>query len=762
MNILKFLNQTPFNLSDPIFHKDISFYVFTLPFLQLVQVWFLSSFILILIVSGIVFIITKGAFYDNKRIVISGYMRAHLSIIIGIIMLLIAWKFYLKIFETLYSTRGVAYGASYVDINALLLSYKILSIVSIISGILFFISAKTKKLKIPFYSVGALVGLMIILLYIYPGFIKQVFVKPNELTREKPFIENNIKFTLKGFNLENVEEKEFPANENLDYNDILENEITIKNIKIWDKRPIKSTYKQIQEIRLYYDFSTVSVDRYTVDGKLRQVMLSPRELATELLPAQAQTWVNLKLKYTHGYGVCLSPVNTVVGEGLPDLWIKDIPPVSSKGIKISRPEIYYGNKTQNYIIVKTRTQEFDYPKGNENIYCYYRGKGGVPIKSFLRRIIFAYKFSDLKILFSGYITNESRIMYYRDIKERISRLSPFLDLDSVPYIVVANEKLYWIQDAYTTTNMFPYSQPYRNINYIRNSVKITIDSYNGKPEFYIIDKKDPLIKTYKKIFPDLFKSFDAMPFNIQKHIRYPKDLFQIQIEMYRTYHMEEPQVFYNQEDLWEIPKEIYHEVGQSFEPYYIVMRLPEEKEAEFVLLTPYTPSRKNNMIAWMAAKCDLKDYGKLLVYTFPKKKLVYGPLQIEARIDQTPDISRLLTLWGQKGSKVIRGDLLVIPINQSIMYVEPIYLEAEQSQLPEMKKVIVAFGNSIVMEDNLDDALLRIFGKGKKQISKVEKQYKIETVNELISSALSHYNKAQEFLKNGNWAGYGNELKKLK
>jgi len=764
LTILKFFNKTPFNLTAPFFQKDVGFYVFSLPVYQLLQIWFTTACVLILIVSGILYLLTKNIVIRGGKLVVSNYVRNHLSILSGMIMLLISWKFFLRVFETLYSRRGVAYGASYVDINALVLSFRILGIVSIIVALLFFMNIITKKLKFSLIGTGVLIGLSIIMLSIYPGIVKQVFVKPNELTREEPFIKNNIQFTLKGYNLENIETKEFPATENLTFDDLLENETTVNNIKIWDKRPLISTYKQQQGLRNYYDFSTVSVDRYTIDGKLRQVMLSPREPAPEMLPAQAQTWVNLKLKYTHGYGLCLSPVNTVDEKGSPNFWIKDIPPVSTKEIKIDRPEIYYGQKTNNYVIVKTETEEFDYPKGDENVYCTYEGEGGVPIKSFFRRLIFAYYFQDLKILFSGYINNESRIMFYRNIRDRFALIAPFLQLDSTPYITIADGKQIWIQDAYTKTDMFPYSQPYRDFNYIRNSVKITIDTYNGKPEFFITDNDDPLAQTYKKIFPDLFKDFEKMSSELKEHVRYPKDLFKIQMEMYRTYHMQDAQVFYNQEDLWEIPKEVYQDVGQIFEPYYIVMKLPGEEKEQFMLLTPFTPSRKDNMIALMTAKCDPEDYGKILVYVFPKKKLVFGPLQIEARIDQDPDISSLLTLWGQKGSKVLRGDLLVIPINQSILYVEPIYLEAENAKMPELKQVIVAVGDNIVMEDNLDDALANIFkGKVRKiQAEGITETVADETINSLITQALNHYNRSQEMMRQGDWTKYGEEIKKLK
>ncbi|MBW1769436.1 MAG: UPF0182 family protein, partial [Deltaproteobacteria bacterium] len=523
----------------------------------------------------------------------------------------------------------------------------------------------------------------------------------------------------------------------------------------------------------------------------RQVMLAARELAINQLPPKANTWVNRHLIYTHGYGLAASPVNEVTSEGLPYLFIKDLPPSYEPDLMVDRPEIYFGEKTEEYVLVKTKTKEFDYPKGDKNVYTIYQGKGGVPINSFFRRLLFAIEFLDPQILFTNYLNPESRIMYNRRIGVRASLIAPFLDYDGDPYMVVSGGKLYWIQDAYTTSNMYPYSQRsygrFRNkgLNYIRNSVKVTIDAYNGDVVFYIIDEKDPIVKTYASIFPDLFKPFNEMPADLKKHIRYPKDLFKVQVDTYAKYHMEDVQVFYNQEDLWQIPDELYGDSRQEMEPYYIIIKLPEEEKEEFLLMLPVTPSGKDNMIGWLAARSDLPNYGKLLVYKLSKEKLIYGPMQIEARVDQQTEISRELSLWGQRGSRVIRGNLLAIPLGDTFIYVEPVYLEAKQetgelpatgapqprgftrprrggaqappqpdksraASLPELKRIIVAFGNRLVMEKNLDKALSgvltgQIFSKKPASLSIPQAQD----------------SRAKDYLRQGNWAEYGRELESL-
>lgn len=495
-------------------------------------------------------------------------------------------------------------------------------------------------------------------------------------------------------------------------------------------------------------------------------MLSAREMRVDKLPPKAQTWVNQRLKYTHGYGLCLSPVNEQTPEGLPNLIVKDIPPETKTNLKIDRPEIYYGEETNEYVIVNTTEKEFDYPKGDKNVYVRYKGKGGVQISSFLRRLAFTITFGDLKILLTDYITKDSRIMFDRNIARRVRKVAPFLKYDRDPYMVISKGKLFWIQDAYTTSDRFPYSDPYgsgyNQFNYIRNSVKVVIDAYGGDMDFYVVDNKDPIIKTYQKIYPKLFKPLAKMPKGLKRHIRYPYDLFMVQVNKYANFHMKDPQVFYNQEDLWNIPKEVVSSGEQLMDGYYIIMKLPEEKKEEFLLMLPYTPNNRSNMIAWFAARSDGENYGKLILYRFPKDKLVYGPMQIEARIDQQTEISQQFTLWGQGGSRVIRGDLLAIPIDQSILYVEPIYLEASTGGIPELKRVIVSYGKNIVMAETLDKALSEIFSGrvSSRRVRGIEIRGK--SPKELARKALEYYNRSQSSLRQGNLGAFGDRLRELK
>jgi uncharacterized membrane protein (UPF0182 family) len=669
----------------------------------------------------------------------------------------------LNAFKILYSTRAVIFGAGYADIHATLFALRVLMVLALVCAALFFVTARKENWKLPALGLAVLVGVSILLGGIYPTIIQSAVVLPNESTKERPYILNNIEATRIAYGLDKIKEEEFPVKEEISFEDIEKNDETIRNIRLWDWRPIKQTLKQIQAIRLYYDFNSVDVDRYYFNGNYQQVMVSPRELDKDKIPEQARTWVNEVLTYTHGYGVVVNPVNKISGEGLPELLIKDIPPVSSVDLTITRPEIYYGEITKGYVIVKTKAKEFDYPKGDENVYSTYAGNGGMPVSSLWRRILFSIKFSNMQILLTTNFTSESRIMINRNIQERVNKVAPFLGYDKDPYMVISKEgKLFWIQDAYTMSSNYPYSTPVTGgyFNYIRNSVKVVIDAYNGTMDFYIIDQKDPVVEVYNNIFPQLFKNFDQMPEDLKEHIRYPKDLFQVQAELYSTYHMMDPDVFYNKEDYWTIPNEIYAETEIKMEPYYIITKLPGHERVEFILMTPFTPSTKNNMIAWLAAKNDQPEYGNLIVYKFPKEKLIFGPMQIEARIDQNSEISQQLTLWGQKGSTVIRGNLLVIPIEESIIYVEPLYLRAEMGEIPELKRVIVSNGSDVVIGQDLEEALGKLFAQAFKEreivITGEEK-----TLKDLIKEAAGYYESAQGFAQEGNWSKYGEELQKL-
>ncbi|HCR17859.1 MAG TPA: hypothetical protein DIU35_10285 [Candidatus Latescibacteria bacterium] len=633
------------------------------------------------------------------------------------------------------------------------------------------------------------------------GVFQKLIVEPSELEKEAPYIQYNIEATNRAYGLDKIEEQSFEASEDLSWGDIEENPLTIRNVRIWDERPLKQTYQQVQEIRPYYVFPGVDVDRYTVDGVYRQVMLSARELDTNRLPSQARNWVNERLQFTHGYGVALSPVNHVSPEGLPKLMVKDIPPIADQGLEVDRPEIYYGERTFAHVVVKTGIQEFDYPKGDENQFTTYQGSGGVELGGFFRRVAFAIRLMDVNLLLSNYISAESRILFQRQISDRVRKVAPFLFYDSDPYMVISEGRLFWIQDAYTTSDMYPYSTRWRNINYIRNSVKVVVDAYNGAVTFYQMDTEDPIIRAYAQIFPSLFEPIESMSTELKSHLRYPIDLFRIQAARYRDYHMQDVQVFYNQEDLWEIPNEIYSDRAQMMQPYYIIIKLPGEDKEEFLLMVPYTPAKKDNMIAWLAARCDGENYGHLLVYKLPKDKLIYGPMQIEARVDQQPEISSQLTLWGQRGSEVIRGNLLAIPIERSFLYVEPIYLQARQepeeqqfsgegggeggapqgqrgrqprrqeersTAIPELKQVIVAFGGQVIMRSTFDEALTALFGNRAESLAMEAEQITKATSGELGRSASQlaadaelHYNRVRQSLEKWDWARAGEEMKAL-
>ena len=761
--ILIYLNRTSFGIADPIFNKDIGFYMFSLPLWEYVRNWLSFALTIITVVVGAIYILKKAVKYEYKKLIIETPVKVHLSLLIGLILILKSWQYWLNAFKILYSTRGVIFGAGYTAIHADLLALRVLMVVALICAAIFFATARKENWKMPVLGLAVLIGATILLGGVYPEIMQRAIVLPNESSKERPYILNNIEATRAAYGLDKVKIKEFPVKEEISFEDIEKNDETIRNIPLWDSRPVKQTLKQIQAIRLYYDFNSVDMDRYYFNGNYQQVMVSPRELDKNKIPEQARTWVNEVLTFTHSYGVVVNPVNEIIGEGLPSLLIKDIPPVSSINLTITRPEIYYGEITKGYVIVKTKAKEFDYPKGDDNVYSTYAGNGGVAVSSLWRRILFSIKYSNLQILLTTQFTPESRIMIYRNIQERVKKVAPFLSYDNDPYMMISKEgKLFWIQDAYTISNNYPYSTPLKNgyFNYIRNSVKVIIDAYNGTMDFYIIDQKDPLVKVYQNIFPQLFKNFDQMPEDLKEHIRYPKDLFQVQAELYSTYHMLDADVFYNKEDYWNIPNEIYAENEIKVEPYYIVTKLPGHQREEFILMTPFTPSTKDNMIAWLAAKNDQPEYGDLIVYKFPKEKLIYGPMQIEARIDQDSEISQQLTLWGQKGSTVIRGNLLVIPIEKSIIYVEPLYLRAEKGEIPELKKVIVSNGFDVMMGDNLEDALEKLFARTFEEKEAVVTGEE-KTLKDLVKEAAGYFENAQGFAREGDWAKYGEELKKL-
>jgi hypothetical protein len=768
---LQFMHPTSFGLLDPLFSKDISFYVFKLPFIKYIYQLLCFSIGLGAVLTIGVYLFEGALRITTKGLRFAPTFKVHICILASLILVLVSWGVNLGMYELLYSPRGVVFGASFTDIHAFLPVLKILLFLGLITATMFLVNIFYTNWKITIGLCGLMLVVWVLGGRLYPEIIQRLQVAPNEIRMESDYIKLNIKYTRLAYNLDKVETKEFPAEENLTLRDLRANDMTIKNIRLWDHEPLLSTYGQLQEIRTYYKFVSVDNDRYVINGEYRQVMLSPRELSYEHLPSKI--WINEHLTYTHGYGLCLGPVNRISKEGLPEFMIKDIPPVCITDLKLTRPEIYYGEIPNEYCFVKTRAKEFDYPAGDKNVYTTYTGTGGVPINSLFRKLLLAIRFREPKIFFSTEITTkESRIMYYRGVKERIYKVCPFISYDKDPYLVISDGKLYWICDGYTVTNMYPYSEPMyqktlgRANNYIRNSVKAVVDAYNGKIWFYISDPEDPIIQTYAKIFPKFFLPLDDMPQDLRNHIRYPMDMFTVQAMMYCAYHMQDPQVFYNKEDLWAIPKKVIEGTTRKMEPYYTIMKLAGEEKEEFILMLPFTPARKDNMIAWLAARCDFPNYGKLLVYNFPKEKLIYGPFQIEARINQDAVISQQLSLWDQRGSNVNHGTLLVIPIENSLLYVEPLYLVAEEGRIPELKRVIVGFGNKIAMGESLEQSLQEIFGgrvMPTKIMAKEEvKEEKPLSIKELANKALSHFHNAENYLRRGNWAGYGQELQKLK
>ncbi len=765
-SMLRFFNGTPFGINDPLFNRDVGFYVFQFPFLKMIHGWALSTLVFTIFATAVLYLVRRAVFFMPPRFFrINPAARTHLLAMVAAIFLLSSFGFWLEMNGLLYIKRGVVFGAGYTDATTQIWVLWLLAGLSVVIAAIF--AAGAYRWNGRLITISLLVfGLVYITgRSLYPAFVQKMKVVPNEVILEKPYLERNIKYTRMAYGLEEIEDRVFPSEESLTIRDIRRNDLTIKNIRLWDHAPLLQTYGQLQEIRTYYKFLDVDNDRYVINGEYRQTMISPRELSYTALPSR--TWVNEHMTYTHGYGLVMGPVNRISREGLPEFFIKDIPPVPSTGIKVTRPEIYYGDTSNDYVFVRGKQPEFDYPVGDKNVYSRYEGSGGVPL-SFWKKVLFALRFRSLTILLSDDITSDSRVMFYRTVQERVARVLPFAHLDGDPYLVVSPEgRLLWFVDAYTTTDRFPYSEPTPKMgNYIRNTLKVIVDAYDGSVKVYVSDAKDPIIRTYAAIYPGIFKKLDEMPPELRSHIRYPSGMLKIQARMYRTYHMQDAQVFYNKEDLWTIPKTAGREAEKEMEPYYTIMRLPDDKKEEFILMLPFTPVKKDNMSAWMAARCDMPNYGKIIVYNFPKQKLVYGPRQIEARINQDPLISQQLSLWNQRGSQVIQGSLLAIPIEKSIVYVQPIYLAAEKGQLPELKRVIVAFGNYIAMEETLEQSLQRVFsGEVPKDTTAAVKQDAApagaKTDSQLITEAVAHYRKAQEQLRAGNWQGFGEELKRL-
>jgi len=761
---LRFVYQVPYGLDDPLYNKDIGFYLFSLPAYILIKNWMMLALVLNGLFAGTIYWVHGDIEYDAHRRSISPTAIAHGSALLGFLFAVKAWSYVLDRYLLLYGDNSVVVGASYTDVHVGLPALWLMIGVSIVAALVAWANIRARTYRLPVVAIALVSVGVFVLSGVVPGLFRQFVVKPSELELEKPYIEHNIALTRQAYNLDQIAAKPFAAEQKLTPEVLEANKATIENIRLWDWLPLSDTYAQLQEIRTYYKFHDLDVDRYWLDGSYQSVMLSARELRSSLLPPNAQTWVNRHVLFTHGNGAVMSPVTRKSAEGLPLFYLRNIPPVADVGPKIDEPRIYFGEQTDDYVIVKGSTPEFDYPKGKENAYAAYDGAGGIPIGGIAARTLFAYYFNDPNLILSSYITIDSRIMIRRNIQERVSTIAPFLRLDHDPYLVVSSGRMFWMQDAYTTNSYFPYAEPAPglDLNYIRNSVKIVVDAYNGTVDFYLIDSGDPIAATYQRIFPSLFKPFVTMPPDLRKHVRYPEDLFLIQARLYQAYHMEAADVFYNREDLWQFPRQPGGDGFSTMSPYYIIMRLPGEAQAEFFLMLPMVPSRRDNMIAWLAARCDAPDYGKLIVYEFPKDKLVYGPFQIEARINQTTEISQQLTLWNQMGSRVIRGaNLLAIPIDNSILYVSPLYLRAEHGHLPELKRVIAAYGERVVMKETLAEALSALFtesGSTPVASSRTEETPLASPTENQSREALDRYNQAVERLKAGDWKGFGTQF----
>ena len=747
--VLQFLHPISFNRTEPLFERDISFYIFSLPIWELLEFWLFGLFLFSIVAVTLIYLQSGDSLSQGWSVGFSRSQRRHLDGNGTLLMSAVALHYWLRRYRLLYSTEGVSYGASYTAVNWQLPIYTCLSLLAMaIAGyllwrVIFFSQGEANFKRVPFpprlvYGLIIYVTVAAITGSILPAAVNRLIVQPNEIARERPFIERTIALTRQAFALDQIEAQTFNPTGELTKADLQANDLTIDNIRLWDIRPLLQTNRQLQQIRLYYSFPDADFDRYTLKTEpaptspqttRQQVLIAARELDYSEVPQQGQTWVNEHLVYTHGYGFTLSPVNTVGPGGLPDYFVRDIGTeaddgtlqTSSEAVRASvpteTPRIYYGEIANTYVMTPTRVQEFDYPSGDENVYNVYDGRGGIAIGAWWRRLLFSQYLKDWQMLFTRDFTPETKLLFRRNISERIRAIAPFLRYDNEPYLVAADagdtqtqSYLYWVIDAYTTSDRYPYSDPGKyDFNYIRNSVKVVVDAYNGTVNFYVADSTDPIINSLAAIFPGMFRPLSSMPAALISHIRYPLDFFSSQSEQLLTYHMTDPQVFYNREDQWRIPNEIYANEPQPVEPYFLIMKLPTAETEEFILLSPFTPIQRNNLIAWLSARSDGDNYGKLLLYEFPKQLLIYGPEQIEARINQDPVISQQISLWNRQGSRAIQGNLLVIPIEQSLLYVEPIYLEAEQTSLPTFVRVIVAYENRIVMAETLEQALEGIF-----------------------------------------------------
>ena len=786
LTLLKGLNGVPLGTRDTLFNRDISFYLFRLPLISGVLDTLITLTLLSFVATGAMYWLRNDITLPPRRASAKPRAARHLGALLALLFVLLAIRLWIvDTSNLLFSTTGPLLGASYTDVHIALPGLYISAIAALIAAVWVVLGIARDKLVWSAVSGTVFyVAVSVLARGIVPAAFQKLVVSANELTRETPYIRLHIDATRNAWGLNKVEGRDLSGEVQLTNANIKANAATVDNVRLWERDLLMQTFKQLQEIRTYYDFVSSDDDRYMIDGKYRQVHIAARELNSESLPTR--TFINSRLTFTHGMGVTMAPVNQVTSEGLPVLFIKDVPPVSTVSIKLTRPQVYYGELTNEYVFVGTGQPEFDYPAGDKNIYTKYTGRGGVPIGSFLRRVLYAFQFGSLKILLSDDIKGSARVLYRRNVMDRATTAMPFLDFDNDPYIMITDGgQLKWILDAYTTSDAYPYSQRTADgTSYMRNSVKVVIDAYDGTVDAYIADPNDPVVQTYAKIFGGIFKPISAMPADIRKHVRYPGDLFRIQTALHATYHMTEPDAFYHREDQWQFPSGLNKATNENPFMRHIIMRLPGEKNPEFIFMTPFTPRGKDNLAAWMVARMDGENYGKLSVYRFPKQSLIYGPKQIANRINQDTDISRQLTLWDQKGSEVIRGELLVIPIEESLIYVQPIYLRAEGGSIPELKRVVVAHENRVVMRETLEEGLDALFGSGAAAETTTNAQDSLSTlgvepsvvgggavpstgaapsgaVSALLREAQTHYDRAISAQRAGNWTEYGREIEQL-
>ena len=761
--ILAFFNQKPFNLQDPIWHRDVSFYVFTLPFYRLLWGWLLGVVILmILMVAGIY--ASRSGFQSLQ---LPPRAVRHLSVLSAVFAALWAVHYQLDLYELLLSKRGFVYGAGYADLAARVPAYWIMTVLMVLITAGLLINAVGARATPLAAALVVWLGAAFILTVVFPGIIERFQVAPSQLSRETPYIKNEIDFTRQAYGLSDIADRPFTPKDTLTADTVARNPQTVQNARLWDPQlALPQTLENIQSLRTYYQFypNEVAVDRYQLGGQYLQLLLAARELKPENLPPEVKNWVNLKLQYTHGYGVVAARANEATTQGYPVLTLKDIPPAGQP--VVTQPGIYFGRHTTDYVLADSKQAEFDYPLETDK-FTHWTGKTGVPLSSGLRSLAFAVRFGDINLLISPQLTASTQVLFNRAVQDRVTALAPFLRFDQDPYVVVVDGRVYWMLDGFTVTDHYPYSDmapdaggAFANVNYARNSIKVVVDAYDGTTTFYQIDPKDAIANTYGAIFPGLFKPFSQMPPGLQAHIRYPRDLFNLQAERFALFHMTDPRVFYTREDLWNIAKENLQQAGgpSPMRPFFVISRLPGEAKEEFVTILPYTPNGKTNMIAYLAARSDPPDYGTLFDFRFPKDSLVVGPQQVESNIDQAPVIKSQFALLNAAGSTVIRGNLLVLPIENSLLYIEPIYLEATNVPIPQLKKVIAATGQNVVMEDTLDKALASLLGQATPTTPSGPTTPPSGTVAQLIASAKAHYDQAQKDLKNGDFPGYAQEI----